>query len=121
MNEGVYMLNRKKQVVAFLLTIALLAGNTGTVTAWQDEAIRTSTEAGQAASGNLGYTLEQFCVDLHLWNNDEKDIQVADEIINGQLYLDTTITERFSYPVSYYINTQNGDHEYWSFPAVQVN
>lgn len=91
------MLNSKKRFVAFLLTIALLVGNIGTVTAWQAEEIRADAKEEQTASGDLGYTLEQFCVDLRLWNHDEKDIQFADEIINGQLYVDINITESFDY------------------------
>lgn len=59
-----------------------------------------------------GITLEQFKADLRIWDNSQA-IAYADEIVNGNLYVDSIITS----PVSYSLDNFDWNREETTSPA----
>ena len=49
------------------------------------------------AEAKYPYSLEDFCVDLRLWGEPQKDRDCADLLMNGELYIDINIGQTFSY------------------------
>lgn len=60
----------------------------------------------------LGYELSDFLVDLKLWGN-EKDIEWADALCNGNLYVDIALTE----PLPYSMDTFDWNQEATNSPS----